>query len=564
MKKTHLKAGVLCMVAAGLISFSEVSAQSDPTGKRRITDTYAITNATVFSAPEKAGMKATVLIKDGVIVEVGSSVNLPSEAKTIAGDSLFIYPGFIDGASDAGITKPADPERPEGFVSSNPPDEIAGITPWRSAMDQFSIKNSKVDELRKNGFTIAQILPEGGMLAGKAALVVLGTENSTNLLSENTALAASFSGSRGMYPGTAAGVMAKFRDIYKNSELNSQRSEKYNSVAGVKRPEITPTSRGMQDVINGNVPVIFSASSDLEIRRAMSLQEEFGFNLILTDLEDYESIIGDIKSSGAKVLIKLEVPDDKAIKKQEDDVDESTKAQYERVKESYDKALAQAGKLAEAEIPFAFTTKGVKTGDIMKSLQAMITNGLSQEDALAALTTNPAQILGISSYAGTVEKGKMANLVISTDSLFAEDSQIKHVVVDGYLFDYEIKPKKKSSNGEDDGEVDLSGKWEYETESPAGSSEGSMEISKDGDDYSGTITYDDPAGSGPATAPISNFNLEGNSVSFSFGVVAEGMNIEVTVTGVLDGNTIEGTMSVGEYGSFPFEATRNPSLILKN
>src|SRR5690606_21034957 len=171
-----------------------------------------ITNATVFTSPDKTGIKATVLIKDGLIQGVGSNLSVPNDTKVIAGDSLFIYPGFIAGTSDVGITKPKDPERSDDFVSSNPPDEIAGITPWRSAMDQFSIKDGRVDDLRKVGFTLVQITPDGGMLAGKASIILLGSENSTNLLMENTALVASFNGSRGLYPGTAVGVMAKFRE----------------------------------------------------------------------------------------------------------------------------------------------------------------------------------------------------------------------------------------------------------------------------------------------------------------------------------------------------------------
>ncbi|MEP0711348.1 MAG: amidohydrolase, partial [Algoriphagus sp.] len=206
MKKELLNTGVFCMLVAGWLSSTTVIAQSDPTGKKPITDSYAITNATVFTAPGQPGVKTTVLIKDGLIQGVGTNLNFPKDAKVIAGDSLFIYPGFLAGSSDVGITKPKDLERPDDFVSSNPPDELAGVTPWRSALDQFSIKDSKVDDLRKVGFSIVQILPEGGMIAGKAAIVMLGSEKSTNVIAENTALAASFRGSRGMYPGTAVGV----------------------------------------------------------------------------------------------------------------------------------------------------------------------------------------------------------------------------------------------------------------------------------------------------------------------------------------------------------------------
>ncbi len=562
MKQTLLKAGVIGLMVTGWVSTNTGFAQSDPTGKKPITDTYAITNATIFTAPGKAGSKATVLIQDGVIRDVGPSLQLPKTARVIKGDSLFIYPGFIDGASQAGITRPKDPERPQDMVNSNPPDEIAGITPWRSAVDQFSIAASQVDDFRKEGFTIVQVVPDGGMLAGKAALVALGSAYSTNVLAVNTAQVASFQGARGMYPGTTIGVMAKFRDIYQNSKLTQERGQKYATVAGIKRPEITPTYSSMVDAVNGQIPILFTAPTELEIRRAISLQQEFGFNLILTGLQEYEGIIDVLKASGAKVLIKLETPDEKALKSQkETGVTDATKAQYARVKEAYDKAIAQASLLEKAGIPFGFTTVGAKPGDVMKSLNTMIKNGLSKDAALAALTVNPASILGISKYAGSIEKGKMANLVITTDSLFKEDTQVKHVMVDGYIFDYEIKSKKKASTETATGDaVKLAGNWNYTTESPAGSSGGVLIITKEDAGYSGSITYDDPSGSGQSTAQISSITLEDKTMSFSFDVTAGGMVIPVNITGDVDGTSITGTMSVGEFGSFPFEATLNPTL----
>lgn len=565
MKKQILKAGLLGLLFTGFLS-QAAWAQSDPTGKRRVSSTYAITNATIFASPGQQGTKATVLFKDGVILGVGSNLTLPKEAQVIQGDSLFIYPGFIDGASLAGITKPKDPERPKDMVTSNPPDEIAGITPWRSATDQFAITGNQVDDWRKAGFTLAQVLPDGGMLPGKTSIIVLGHSGSVNVLQENAALAANFRGSRGMYPATLAGVMAKFRDVYQNTTLALEHSKMYASTSGVKRPEMTPTQNGMAPVVQKQIPVIFSASSDLEIRRAIALQKELGFKLILTGLENYETVIDLIKSSGTPVLIKLQVPDDKAIKAQKSEgVTDDTKAQYERVKEAYDKAIKQAAQLEKAGIPFGFSTVDTKPGDAMKVLQTMIKNGLSEKAALAALTTNPASILGISRVAGTIEKGKMANLVISTDSFFKESAQIKHVVADGYVFDYEVKKKAPAENGkaENGGPTAIEGVWEYTSETPAGSSGGEITLRKEGAGYAGTISYDDPSGSGKVTTPIKNVAVNGKTVTFEFDVAAGGMNLTVNIAGEISGSSMEGTLSIAQMGSFPFTAKlSSPSLIL--
>lgn len=563
MKQLFLKAGLLGWLAMGLLTQS-VSGQSDPTGKRRVTSTYAITNATVITAPGQTGTKATVLFKDGVILGVGSGLQIPKEAKIISGDSLFVYPGFIDGAGNMGITRPKDAERPKDLVSSNPPDEFAGITPWRSAVDQFSITGSMVDDWRKTGFTITQVVPDGGMLPGKAAVMVLGDGNTTNLVQLNSSLAANFRGSRNMYPATLAGVMAKFRDVYQNTTLALEHEKMYASTAGVKRPQTTPTQAAMAAAVQKQIPVLFTASSDLEIRRALALQKELGFKLVLTGLENYETVIDQIKASGTPVLIKLQVPDDKAIKSQKaEGVTDATKAQYQRVKESYEKALKQASLLEKAGISFAFTTADAKPGDAMKAIQTMIKNGLSEKAAFAALTTNPASILGVSKVAGSIEKGKMANLIVSTDAIFNEDAQIKHVIVDGNIFTYEVKKKAAKEEQKSTGAAGTSveGVWEYTSETPAGSSGGEIVLKRENGVLGGTISYDDPAGSGKVTSPIKNATVTGKTLSFDFAVAAGGMNLNVTVTGEINGNTMEGSLSVPQMGSFPVKATlSSPSL----
>jgi hypothetical protein len=173
-------------------------------------------------------------------------------------------------------------------------------------------------------------------------------------------------------------------------------------------------------------------------------------------------------------------------------------------------------------------------------------------------------MMGMSRELGTIEKGKMANLVLTTDTLFKEDTQIKHVIADGYLFDYETKAKKKATeDGDATDAVKIAGNWDYTTESPAGSGGGVITIKKDSNEYSGTISYDDPGGSGKLTTPIKDVKLDGSSLSFAFDVNAQGMSIVVEISGTIDGNSMDGTMSIGQFGSFPFEATLAPTLNAK-
>lgn len=541
------------------LASSNLHAQSDPSGTKRVTGNYAIQNATITTSPGKIIKGATIILKDGLISAVGTNVAIPAGTDIINGDSLFIYPGFIDGGSSAGITKPEEPARPSNFDSSNPSDEIAGITPWRNVLDQLDMTSNALSDWRKAGFTVAQMIPDGGMISGKSAIVVFGSPNSTNVLLQNTAVSARFRGSRGMYPGTPLGVMAKFRDVYKNAELSSKHMNLFTSNSGLNRPEINKTLEAMYPVLNKNIPVIFEVSNDLEIRRALRLQKELGFKLVLSGVTEAEKVIQEIKAANATVLLALTLPEDKA-KKTSGDLNEEAQGRTNRVKEAYETALKQAGILEKEGIKFSFTTNGSKSGDLMKNIKIMIENGLSEDAALAALTINSAENLGIQKFAGTLEKGKLANLVITTAPLFSEDAQIKHVIADGYVFDYETKAKK-TSGGDKNGKTSdgVAGTWEYISDTPAGSSGGTMTIEGSGDSYEGTITYDDPSGNGKAEAPMKNISTKENSMSFTFDVSAGGMEIKVSVSGDISDDKFIGKMSLAEFGSFPLTATKKPN-----
>lgn len=547
------------------LSFENAKAQSDPSGEKRVTGTIAIKNATITTAPGKTIQNGTILIKNGLIEAVGTNITIPKEAQIISADSLFIYPGFIDAASTAGVAKPTEPEKPSDFNPANPPDDVAGITPWRNVIDTYDNKNNQIHDWRKSGFTIAQLIPEGGMIPGKTAIVVLGASSSTNILAQNSALVVKFQGARGgarVYPGTPLGIMAKFRDVYKNTELASRHSKLFATSAGLNRPEINKTYEALYPVVDKSIPVVFETNDDIEIRRALSLQNENGFRLILSGVSGVEKVTNEIKSANASVLLSLKLPDDKVTKAKIEELSEEMQARTKRIQEAYQNTLKQAAFLEAAGIPFGFTTMGAKSSDTFKNLRLMVENGLTENTALAALTINNANILGIQKFAGTLEKGKSANMVILTAPLLDEETQVKHVVADGFMFDYEIK-EKKNCNGEKNGTngaVAIDGFWEYTSDTPAGSSSGTLEIKKEGGSYKGTITYDNPEGAGQASSEMKNTSLSGSNLTFSFDVAAGGMSLVVNVSGEVRGDQISGNLSLTEYGSFPMNATKKPKL----
>ncbi|MGY6522646.1 MAG: amidohydrolase family protein [Mongoliitalea sp.] len=551
------------MLLVIFLSVSGLYSQSDPTAQKRVSGTYVIQNVNLVASPGSNAVQTSIIIKDGLIQDVGKNLRIPPEAQLIAGDSLYAYHAFIDAFTTAGVSRPADPERPSDFNPSKPSDEIAGVTPWRQVLDYYDAKNNSIGDWRKLGFTIAQIAPEGGMIPGKTAIVTYGGPNSSNIIGKQNALYAKLrnsGGGRSLYPGTTLGVMAKFRDVYKNTELSAKHDRTFASAAGISRPERNKTYEALYPVIDKQIPVLFEVNNDLDGRRAMMLQKELGFSLGLIGLQESENLIADIKKTGSIAILSLKLPENGAAKAKKDELTDEGGEKLKRVEESYQKALGQAAAFEKEGVPFAFTSTGIRPTDFNKNLDLMVKAGLSEKAALAALTTNAASILGISRFVGTVEKGKLANIMLTTGPLFSENTQIKHVIADGYVFNYEVKAAKKEGNGNPaNGSTDLSGAWEYISETPAGSGSGVMEIKRDGSSYAGTITYDSPTGAGKDTADMRNISWNNNELKFTFSVAAGGMNLDVNVSGLVDGSNYSGNLSIADFGSFPLKATKKPN-----
>lgn len=528
-----------------------VLAQSDPTAQKRITDTYVITNVTLIPRPGVLLPNHDILIRDGQIVSVGKSLKRPAEAIQISGDSLFAYPGFIDMANKSGVKALSIPEKQPDFDPSNPPDVQAGIHPQADVLDLYDPTHSQVGDWRKNGFTISHKVPMGqGMLPGTTGLVVYGPPESNTIIRKNVARYAKFSTIGGMYPATNLGVMAKFRDLFENARLLSRHQITFASHQGVKLPNEDPVLNSLIPVVQKSIPLFFEINSDLDVRRAINIQGEQGISLILSGINEGGYLISPIKESGAGVVLSINLPEENKQDFSEEEPNLERKEQLGKINAAYIKKLEVAGEYEKAGIPFAFTTKHLAKDKFFDNIRLMRKHGLSDEGALAALTVNPAKMLGIDNIAGEIASGKMANIILATDTLFTDDSQINYVIANGYVFEYPLK-KPASKNGKEGISY-----WEYETRTGAGSANGFFEFSKKSGSPQGIISYQDPQGKGNITSAMENLKLSENRISFSFVVKTDREDLTISVEGDVSGDTLDGKMRIADYESLPFTATK--------
>ncbi len=530
-------------------------AQVDYDKIQKATDKVFIKDVIIHDKPGSTIEYGAILIEGGIIKQVGKRIAEPNDALILTADSLHVYPAFIDALSHSGIKKEEeDGERPKVKFPGSPPDDVAGITPGKSAFDAISAESSDISSMRELGFGIAHVAPRGRMLPGQTAIISLsGKSKDEILLNENVANYSQLKTSPRVFPSTMIGVLTKFKELYKQAEGANIHLTKYKaSPVGMKRPSYSDAITAMIPVTKKQQKVFFKAESAKDVHRILALKKELGFDLVLTDVKQVYPVIDHIKSANVPVMVSLDLPkkpeDDKDKKDDEEDLtSEEMKQLKERKAKAYNDYVGQLALLDKAGVSFGFSWINAKPKKMKENIQTLIENGLSEDTALKGLTTVPAQLLGISNIAGTAESGKLGNLIISTAPIFEKDSKIKFMIVDGEIFEYEIKEKKKKSdNGE---EIDIAGTYTYEI-SQFGAS-GTFRISAEDDDYK-VIMVDGDDGS---ELEGQNVTREGNSLGFDLKIEEDGFSMDVSVNLDFDEEDFEGNVN-SDFGAAPIEGSK--------
>lgn len=542
MIKHILSICLFCIISIGLNGQSDVP---------DVTSTFAIKNANVVVKPGQTLEQATVIIKDGLIQQVGKNIQIPYDAEVIDADSMFVYSGFIAGISHVGIPKK---EEKDGGSSPavkgyDPPNDAAGITPEKTVRSVIKSSDSSIAALRKIGFTMAHVVPRGGMMAGMGSLLSLsGGSLDEVLVQEDMSLYGSLTpAKRRIYPSTAIGVMSKWREMYQQAELAKGHETTFKSApSGIKRPMYDASTKALFEVTDRSVPVFFNAPKVLDLSRSLTLQKDLGFNLIASNVKQAYKLKDKLKSKNIPVVISLNLPkaekesSDKKSDKKEEEMSDEMKKLLERSKAAKKEYASQAAILEKNNIPFSISLTDVKASDVQKNLRRIIEAGLSEDEALAALTTNPAKLLGISSIAGSIERGKVANLIVSDTSYFKEKANVRYVFVDGKKFKQEVKEKKKKKEGDPDAEIVLEGEWTLSINADGMVIGGNAFIKKTEDGYTGSMTTD----MDDEETEFDSVEIDGSNVTIKMTGDVNGVEAPIQIDVVVEGNEMEGSVNI--------------------
>lgn len=426
MKKhlTFLISAVLCLA---LSSFAQNGGtQQNLTGR---AGTFAITNARIVTVSGETIENGTVIIRNGLIEAVGAGIRAGSGIEVIDGKGLTVYPGMIDAATNMGLL-----EIGGGAAGTVDVAETGNMNSNAKAITGINPNTSHINVTRVNGTTTVLSMPVSGLISGQSAIINLnGATQAEMAVVPTFALIVNFprvSTFAGFIPGVGRRVI-EFSQAVKQRDNNVEELKKYFEdalnyakardaySANTSLPYLATDLKmeAMIPYVRGEKPVIFSADRERDIRGAVKFAEELKLKAI---------ILGGAEAwKAADVLTKNDIPV----------IYTNVWALPQNQDASYDSMFEGPGKMAEAGIRFCIATgdDGANARDLPYQAGMAGAYGLSKENALKSVTMFPAEILGVADKFGSIETGKIANIVVTDGDILDARTNVKYLFINGRL-----------------------------------------------------------------------------------------------------------------------------------
>jgi len=403
---------------------------------------FALTNARIVIKPGCILNNATLLVRDGYIEKVTTEVEIPSDAVVRDLSGKTIYPGFIDLCTNYGIESDASDSVSNGAKHWN-----VSVLAQRRASAMLSRDKTVAENMRKCGFCAVLTVPKDGIFKGTGALVLLSEKQANEaILSEEVAQAMSLRSRGGeQYPVSLMGTIALIRQTLLDTQWYQQAWAKFRQVgSGQTAPETNLALAALQPYVSGDKPVIMQVSDELDILRASKIAHEFGLDMwIVGSGYEYRRLQA-VKGTDLRLIIPVNFPKAPDVSSLERELHLSLQQLRH-----WDFAPENPALLAKEDIEFVLTTAYLESkADFLKKVRLAVERGLSQETALEALTTRPAEWLCMSHLLGTLEKGKLANFIVTDGDIFDSKTRILDTWVTGERFVITREP-----------EIDIEGRW---------------------------------------------------------------------------------------------------------
>jgi imidazolonepropionase-like amidohydrolase len=387
---------------------------------------YAIRNARVVPVSGPTIDNGTVIIRDGKIEAIGTNVSVPSGAQIIEARGLWVYPGMFDAGTSLGLV-----EVGQGAPGTVDATEVGDLNPHVKAIVAINPHSAHIGVTRVDGVTNTLTSPLGGLISGQAAVInLVGTTPAEMAVVPHAALVINYprtsTGGGGFFAAvqpanlseavnTANRQVEQIRRTLRDAEAYGRARDAYARDKTLPRPEQNLMLEALIPYVRGERPVVFRADRETEMRGAIRFAEEMKLKPIILGGDDAWKMIGLLKEKNVPVILTgvLDLPS------REDDF--------------YDTLYENAAKLRQAGLQFAISSGdgGANVRNLPYYAGMAAAFGLPKDEALKAVTLYPAQIMNLGDRLGSIEVGKIANLVVTDGDLLETRTHVRHLFIDG-------------------------------------------------------------------------------------------------------------------------------------
>lgn len=447
MRRTPLQFLVL-PVAALVLTHTAAGAQSN--SRDNLTGVWALTNARIETVTRGTIERGTVVIRDGVIEAVGASVNPPADARVVDLSGRTLVPAFIDLTSSLGLPQPETGRgggRGQAAPAFVPPgqepevtteERIIGLEPDRVVAEELRLSPTDARAERDQGIGAVLVAPSRGLFRGLSALVPMRDDTASRwIVKTPVALHVGYQTVAGDYPSNLLGVIAYQRQAFYDAQRHAVLMDRYKAnPRGMPRTAHNAELEALVPVVKGEMPAFIAANAENEILRALALGKEFNIKVTIVGAVEGFRAINALKSARPPVVI-VDFPQPSQttgwqyqFATRVDPADSAARrATVQREIEGNAAALNNAG------IKFALASGGLAAGTFMENVRKAIAAGLPRQVALEALTIRAAEAAGVDAQLGSIEAGKIANLLVVQGEPLAATARLESVYVDGLQYD---------------------------------------------------------------------------------------------------------------------------------
>lgn len=505
--------------------------------RQPVPGTHALVDVRIVTEPGRVIESGSVVIRDGVIVAVGSGIDIPADARVHefpreeGQDPITVYAGLIEPYLLVDVERDEDAETPAGRHGLINPDRRLMAAHW---------PESKITELRRAGFTTVLMAPSQGLLRGHGLIANTGEGGlSANRLGSPFGQFASFDGRAGgrNFPTSLMGAVALMRQTFADAAWQAEARAAWARNPAQPRPEWLEGLDDLAPALSGDTPLIFESQDLLDSLRILEFVPAGTVDLVLVGHGAEYQRLAALESRRIRHILPLNFPEAPDVK---DEHDRDTPLEALR---HWNAAPENPARLAAAGLPLMLTSHALSSpNQLFDRVATAVERGLDRDQALAALTTVPAAWLGLEDRAGRIRVGSMANLVVVEGDLFKENPSISQVWVDGrqHVLAALVPPA-----------IDPAGTWDLVLGlGGMGDVEATLVLSGPVTAMQGSLTV-----MGNET-PLSEVRVSGERVTASIDASRFGGSGAISIRLDIDGERARGT-GAGPFGEFSVRGNRS-------